>query len=164
MTSEAQPLDQGVIRAFKLYYRTRLLESYINHIEELNSCEEYAKQVTILDAIRWIIHAWDKVKIDTIEKCFTKTGFSFAISTELVVDHPDASDSITLERILSYTFNNAASVEEYIGYDNNVEISDSHGENIDEILQNVVEEAMIAQIKNQEYLKQKLKMMKCLWK
>ena len=143
MTSEAQPLDQGIIRAFKLYYRTRLLESCVNH-EELNSCEEYIKQVTILDAIRWIIHAWDKVKIDTIKKCFAKLGFRFATSTELVVDHPDASDSITLERILSYTFSNVASVEEYMGYDNNVEISDSHGENIDKILQNVVEEAMIA--------------------
>jgi hypothetical protein len=36
---------------------------------------ELCKNVTLLDAIRWIVKAWDCVKQSTIVKCFSIVGF-----------------------------------------------------------------------------------------
>ena len=72
-TSVIQPLDQGVIRSFKCYYRQML----VKHIIAQCTAAQNWNQVTItaLDACRWIDLAWNKVTAITIFNCFKKAGF-----------------------------------------------------------------------------------------
>ena len=45
-------------------------------MEEATSASEVAKKVNILDAIMWLKSAWDEVQPASIQKCFSKCGFS----------------------------------------------------------------------------------------
>ena len=53
------------------------------------------KQISILDAIYWIKHAWDEVETSTIMKCFQKSGFVFSETEDNVVSE-DINDDIPL--------------------------------------------------------------------
>lgn len=66
-TSKAQPLDQGIIAAFKAIYRRHWLR-YMS--EELDHERDPHKTVNILKSIRWIIRAWDEVTPQTIANCW----------------------------------------------------------------------------------------------
>ncbi len=70
-TSVTQPLDQGIIRNFKCYYR----RYYVQHglLKAMEKKEEV--QWTVLDAIYGIHHAWMKVTPKTISNCFKHCGF-----------------------------------------------------------------------------------------
>lgn len=73
-TSVLQPLDLGIIKTFKVYYRKLLMCHVLAKIEECSSAYDVVKSVTILKAIRWIGQAWQLVSSDTIKKCFRKAG------------------------------------------------------------------------------------------
>ena len=66
-TSCLQPLDLGIIKNFKLYYRKLLLQHIL-------AAYDIAKSVSILYAIRWIGQAWQMVKPLTIKNCFRKAA------------------------------------------------------------------------------------------
>ena len=79
-----QPLDLGIIKNFKVHYRTRLLRFVISKIETCTTASEVTKSINILHAIRWVTQAWEAVKSETIKKCFRKGGVldkSFAVSS-----------------------------------------------------------------------------------
>lgn len=66
-TSLCQPLDQGIIRTWKAYYRKKWLR-YI--------CSEYGeehdpmKTMNVLQAIRWAMDAWgNDVTTTTVNNC-----------------------------------------------------------------------------------------------
>uniref|UniRef100_A0A1B6G5E8 HTH CENPB-type domain-containing protein n=1 Tax=Cuerna arida TaxID=1464854 RepID=A0A1B6G5E8_9HEMI len=73
-TSVLQPMDQGVIRSFKCNYRKQLLKKII-------VCMDTAQpvNVTILDAIQYLVNAWREVTPRTISRCFRKAKLSPAI-------------------------------------------------------------------------------------
>lgn len=79
-TSASQPLDQGIIRAFKVQYRNLLMRRVISIIDSQTDVmvlsEEVVKSITVLDALGWIHQAWNSVKIETIKNCFFKCGFA----------------------------------------------------------------------------------------
>lgn len=75
-TSQLQPLDQGIIRTFKAYYRRSMLRSLLSKMDSADSVTELCKKVTLLDAIGWVVKAWDCVKTETVVKCFKSVGFS----------------------------------------------------------------------------------------
>ena len=76
-TSKVQPLDLGIIQNFKVYYRQLLLCYVLAKIDSCTSASDVIKSdVNILTAIRWIACAWDKLKPETISKCFRKAGLS----------------------------------------------------------------------------------------
>ncbi|KAK7096527.1 hypothetical protein V1264_005813 [Littorina saxatilis] len=81
-TSKLQPLDAGIIASMKAQYRKRLLRHILAGMDEVNSAEELAKTVTVLDAIRWLDLAWCSVTSSTISKCFGKCGFVDASQEE----------------------------------------------------------------------------------
>lgn len=67
-----QPLNQGVIKAFKAHYTREL---YSKAFEALNANEEttmmdYWKSVTIRNVIDYISTAWDSIKQATINNCW----------------------------------------------------------------------------------------------
>ena len=71
-----QPLDAGVIRAFKVRYRKLLLKFVVSGI---NRGLSVPGQVNVLQVVRWIKQAWDEVPEETVRKCFEKCGFSEAV-------------------------------------------------------------------------------------
>ena len=73
-TSVLQPLDLGIIKNFKEWYRKPLFQYILAKIEECSSTSEVTKSLTILHAIRWVAKGWKQVGSDTIKKCFRKAG------------------------------------------------------------------------------------------
>ena len=73
-TSRLQPLDLGIIQAFKLKYMKLMLTHVVSKIDDCNSATEVCKSVDLLQAIRWIAQAWESVSDSTIKKCFAKAG------------------------------------------------------------------------------------------
>lgn len=74
-TSHLQPLDQGIIRAFKAGYRKRVIKWLLQNMEAVQSVYELTKRLTVLDAIHWISAAWNDLDTKCIENCFRKAGF-----------------------------------------------------------------------------------------
>ena len=73
-TSRLQPLDLGIIQAFKLKYMKLMLTHVVSKIYDCNYATEVCKCVDLLQAIRWITQAWESVSDSTIKKCFAKAG------------------------------------------------------------------------------------------
>ena len=47
-------MDQGIIQAMKANYRKSMLHSSLAAVRKFNTATEFAKSVTVFDAIRWI--------------------------------------------------------------------------------------------------------------
>ncbi|XP_049315831.1 tigger transposable element-derived protein 4-like [Bactrocera dorsalis] len=140
-TSILQPMDQGVIRAFKSYFRKFLVLKLINdHDNNKNNKVEQVK-ITILDAILMTYDAWNKVSEITISNCFKHAGFSIAnigvTSTSISSDFDDEDDvplSVWASAFESSLPISTEEIEEFSSIDNNLPIC---GELTDEaIVQN----------------------------
>ena len=73
-TSKLQPLDLGIIKTFKTYYRKLFIRYVLTKIDTCSTATEVVKSITILQAIRWVAEAWKSVDTITIKKCFRKAG------------------------------------------------------------------------------------------
>ena len=51
------PLDLGIIKNFKVHYRTCLLRFVISKIETYTTASEVTKSINILHTIRWVAQA-----------------------------------------------------------------------------------------------------------
>ena len=76
-TSKLQPLDAGVIANFKVNYRKLLLQNILIEIDNCSNVSELAKNVTLLEAIRFLKMSCKQILPSTIVKCFSKCGFLF---------------------------------------------------------------------------------------
>ena len=129
-TSVLQPLDLGIIKNFKVYYRQLLLR-YVTYvcaqIEECSTANEIINSVTVLHAIRWVAQGWEKVSSTTIQKCFRKAGIldhDFSVTKRLALDHDpfedldEEFDTSDLQALISQVQQeNACSVEEFVNGD-----------------------------------------------
>jgi hypothetical protein len=69
-TSHIQPMDQGIIAAFKAHYRKQHIQW---HVQQLDLQQD--TQVTIQQALLWAHIAWDEmVTRATIRNCWRKSG------------------------------------------------------------------------------------------
>ena len=93
-TSTLQPLDLGIIQAFKMYYRKHFLSYVVSKIEECDLATDVVKSVNILVALRWVALAWNEVKSDTITKCFRKAGVLNDMLEVVGLDHAGADGSV----------------------------------------------------------------------
>ena len=77
-TAETQPLDGGVIWAFKAVMRKNLLLKLLSMMD-LNTdnthASKIAKKLTVLDAMLSVAAAWASVSNITIQKCSKRCGF-----------------------------------------------------------------------------------------
>ncbi|XP_051170921.1 tigger transposable element-derived protein 6-like [Leptopilina boulardi] len=69
-TSQLQPLDQGVIHAFKRHYRTEVVKHTLGCIEKKKDTT-----INILSAMKFARKAWFAISDVTIKNCFKKAGF-----------------------------------------------------------------------------------------
>ena len=58
-TAQIQPLDQGIIRTFKAYYRRNLVKHIIVNANAAYTADDV--NVTALDAICWIDQSWRSI-------------------------------------------------------------------------------------------------------
>ena len=84
-TSLIQPLDQGIIRSFKAYYRRELVRMQIAAIDATPPVplSEVAKQITVLKTMNMMKRALFMVKLSTIQNCFKKAGFVIESQAEV---------------------------------------------------------------------------------
>ena len=108
-TSILQPLDQGIIRNFKHYYRTSVNRK---HVEALDKGTEF--KMSVLDALTEAQKAWEKVTAETIANCWLHMTFNEAaqgsLSPEISEDVPGLS---------------AEAFKEYVSLDDNVLTSEA---------------------------------------
>lgn len=64
-TARYQPLDQGIIQAFKAHYKSTLLSYMVTQALARRSFE-----ISLLTAVQWVASAWALVTPITIQNCF----------------------------------------------------------------------------------------------
>lgn len=117
-TSRVQPLDQGIIAAFKSRFKTRLVRYALLCIESQQSNMKW----NILQAMRAMAISWDDVTCQTITNCFNK---AWNITT---INSPSESSSLSQDtedwtHLISGIYPTInMSFSEFIVLDNNVEI------------------------------------------
>ena len=89
-TSKLQPLDAGIIKNFKVFYRKQLLQHVLARIKPGSKASDVISSVDLLKSIRWVMYAWRKVKKETIVNCFSKSGFNEATLKLFIDDDADA--------------------------------------------------------------------------
>ena len=71
-TSKTQPIDQGVIRGLKAFYRHSIIKRYISSIDGGRS----PIKVNMLEAMTLLTAAWECVSPITLVNWFRKAGIS----------------------------------------------------------------------------------------
>ena len=84
-TSKTQPMDQGVIRSLKAFYRASLIGRYIADIDQGKD----PKLPNILEAMILLTAAWDRVSSVTLVNCFRKAGISSNHQLQSLADDDD---------------------------------------------------------------------------
>ena len=82
LTAHLQPMDAGIIRNFKLYYRKGLVRHFIEAAEA-----DKPLDINLKEALSLTKQAWSLVKPETVSNCWLHTGIlnsqtSFSSSTE----------------------------------------------------------------------------------
>lgn len=114
-TSKLQPLDQGIINNFKVFYRKEIVTQMLDCLEEGNSFN-----ITVLTAMRIADKAWKNVSQTTIRNCFRSCGFDNKTGDQLLqleegdADLPEEWDALTHQQEIPVTFN------EFVNFDDNV--------------------------------------------
>ena len=71
MTSEIQPMDAGIIAAFKCHYRRRHSQAAVNKVDR---GERNIYTVHVLQAMAWSRRAWASIESAKIRNCFNHTN------------------------------------------------------------------------------------------
>lgn len=93
-TSLIQPLDQGIIRSFKSYYRKSIVAKQLLHLECGFSLKEFAKNMDLFDALKMVKVAWGNVTPETICNCFRKAGFIPGINIDTTDERDELSEAL----------------------------------------------------------------------
>uniref|UniRef100_A0A914D8A6 DDE-1 domain-containing protein n=1 Tax=Acrobeloides nanus TaxID=290746 RepID=A0A914D8A6_9BILA len=123
-TARTQPLDQGIIKNLKLFYRQQLLQ---NHVDALDVEQEY--NPNLLDALRMLKKAWDKVKPSTIINCFRHAGFVVDNQTQ-AIEVAENDELNELEELwnrlkLSHDLEFYPNLQDYLSIDDLMDINEN---------------------------------------
>ena len=103
-TSKLQPLDVGIIAAFKCQIRRQQLEHALDILDNDDNPRPY--KVDQLTAMRWARNAWRNMKSTVIQNCWRHTGL-------LSVSVPGDSESENAELMSDDFFIDEAITEDY---------------------------------------------------
>ncbi|GBN57502.1 Tigger transposable element-derived protein 6 [Araneus ventricosus] len=121
-TSKLQPLDQGIIRSFKVGYRAQIVRRLLDSICEGKPCAS----VNILQSMLMADYAYRNVTETIIKNCFIKVGFSenkTSSETEEVdsINHSIGEREINPEQWASIQKNCDISFEDFLDVDNELQ-------------------------------------------
>ena len=115
MTSVLQPCDSGIIRSFKIFYKTILIKSFIRSLEVNGSIE----LPDIKTSLYYIIETWSKVSSETIENCWSHVDIiDNNNSVNCVKTYSSDNHMTTLETLINQ-LNNGQAVYTFIHYNSN---------------------------------------------
>ena len=114
-TSKLQPLDAGIIKNFKVFYRKQLLQHVLARIKPGCKASDVIGSVDLLKSIGWVMNAWGKVKKETIVNCFSKCGFTEA-TLELFTDDDVYAEFAELQSLIS-EISPDSTVDSYLNQD-----------------------------------------------
>ena len=121
-TSKLQPLDAGIIKNFKVFYRKQLLQYVLAKIKPGSKASDVISSVDLLKSIGWVMDAWRKVKKETIVNCFSKCGFN-ETTLELFVDDDADVEFAELQNYIS-EISSDSTVDSYLNQDEDAVTSD----------------------------------------
>nr|XP_050028221.2 tigger transposable element-derived protein 6-like [Dermacentor andersoni] len=81
-TCKIQPLDMGIIHAFKVCYQRRVIQRLLIAIDAAMPV-----RISLLAAVDMLKAAWMELTAECIENCFRKAGF-MGPGTEDAINHP----------------------------------------------------------------------------
>ncbi|KAL5502221.1 hypothetical protein EMCRGX_G008959 [Ephydatia muelleri] len=75
-TSVVQPLDQGIIAAFKAHYKGKLARYMVQQydIDSSQDLQALSLKTNLKQAIIWLVAAWQELSVTTILNCWCKSG------------------------------------------------------------------------------------------
>lgn len=92
-TCKTQPMDQGVIRSTKAFYRGTIVRRYIDAVEK----GKPPPNITILDAMTILAGAWNRVSAETVRNCFRKAGIGSEAQQSAIHDDDNPFRMLTEE-------------------------------------------------------------------
>ena len=121
-TSRLQPLDLGIISAFKCKYRKRLLKYVVSRIDEGKNASEIIQDVVnISKAIHLIQVAWRDVSTETIINYFQRCRFGQE-SVKIITNDNEIDEEF--ESLLTQLReDNEITVEDFVTFDDNLTTS-----------------------------------------
>jgi hypothetical protein len=119
-TAHLQPLDAGIIRAFKAHYKKQLATHVV---EQFDVHRTVNFKIDLACTFRFIKTAWSRVTAESIANCWRKTGIIATAIAEVQepANDPVAALSETLEK-LRVVIPNIMTAEEYLAVDEHVEM------------------------------------------
>ena len=125
-TSKLEPKDQGVILLLKAKYRSAVVQLFINRIESGKG----RPKLNILDVMKFLVQAWNKVNNDTIKNCFKHVRISSAAQIDALEENDDPFKSLQSDldelRTLDQTLvHEETTAEEYTDPDQALGVAES---------------------------------------
>lgn len=133
-TSILQPLDMGIIKNLKTFYRSIMMSYVLNAIEEnlistTTKATEISSKIDILQAIQFIADSWRKVTSSTIQNCFAHSGFKTDSSPVGSLAANETENDPGLQRIRN--------AEQFLSMDDNLECHDDIEDFEDVVLEEI---------------------------
>ncbi len=89
-TACTQPLDQGIIKAFKSRFSKKKLCYVIEQVENGINVFTAFKTLTVKDALIFTKYAWDEISESTICNCFKKAKWTTNLNdSEIITENPE---------------------------------------------------------------------------
>ena len=123
-TSVLQPMDAGIIKCFKGYYRTRAARFLIKWNEQ-NQFGDKLKQnaIQFYQAIEMAVSSWGDVTSKTISNCFRHCGFYRSKCSIEVIDNEYDEFKLIDEQFKRVVKEESVDLETFVAIDNNLSVS-----------------------------------------
>ena len=104
---------------------------------QFNTAIEFAKSVTVFDAIRWTSSAWNNVREETMLKCFWRAGF-VSPETDLQKQEYSTSESDLVSALPEALQFEVASEDDILGNEANIPVHENIATTAEGILEDIM--------------------------
>ena len=118
-------------------YRKSMLHSLLATVGKCNAVTEFAKSVTVFDAIWWISSALNNVREETILKCFRRAGFA-SPETDLQEQEGSTSESDLVRALLEALQFEVASEYDILENEANIPVHENIASTAEGILEDII--------------------------
>ena len=135
-TSKTQPMDQGVIRALKAFYRNNVVRRQIKYVDEGKTAP-----INIRQAMRMLVKSWDAISINTVKNCFRKAGISQEKQVASINEEDDPFKFLqqNVDELKSHDLvDENLTVDDYVDIDFQVTTSETSAATDQEILDSIL--------------------------